>query len=99
MQALQDVEKICSLYRLGTSSIKIAKLYNCSYQSITKLLKRNSVDIRQPTDRKRTHKLVNENYFTEIDTEEKAYILGFFYADAYNKTDGYQIKLDLANQD
>lgn len=27
---------------------------------------------------------VNENYFESIDTPEKAYILGFFYADGYN---------------
>lgn len=26
----------------------------------------------------------NENYFESIDTEKKAYILGFFYADGYN---------------
>lgn len=32
---------------------------------------------------KRIYK-VNENYFENIDTPEKAYILGFFYADGYN---------------
>lgn len=32
---------------------------------------------------KRTYK-VNENYFEKIDTPEKAYVLGFFYADGYN---------------
>lgn len=32
---------------------------------------------------KRIYK-VNENYFEKIDTPEKAYILGFFYADGYN---------------
>ena len=26
----------------------------------------------------------NHNYFKTIDTEEKAYILGFLYADGYN---------------
>ena len=94
-----DTKNICSLYESGTSSMKIAIQYNCSYPTITKLLKQNNVSIRQPTDRKRTHKLVNENYFDEIDTEEKAYVLGFFYADAYNGTDGYQIALNLANKD
>jgi len=32
---------------------------------------------------KRIYK-VNENYFEKIDTPEKAYVLGFFYADGYN---------------
>lgn len=33
----------------------------------------------------------NHNYFKTIDTEEKAYILGFLYADGYNsdKTSSY----------
>ena len=30
---------------------------------------------------------VNENYFNVIDTHEKAYILGFIYADGYNRED------------
>ena len=31
---------------------------------------------------------VNDNYFNVIDTEEKAYILGFLYADGYLASDG-----------
>ena len=30
---------------------------------------------------------VNENYFEKIDSQEKAYILGFIYADGYNRED------------
>lgn len=30
---------------------------------------------------------LNENYFNVIDSHEKAYILGFIYADGYNRED------------
>ena len=29
----------------------------------------------------------NENYFESINTYEKAYVLGFIYADGYNRED------------
>lgn len=95
----KDLKDICSLYEGGNSSITIAKQYNCSYPTITRLLKQYNVEIRQPTLRKRTHQLIDENYFEIIDTEEKAYILGFFYADAYHNTDNFQINLTLNNKD
>lgn len=95
----KEYQQICLLYNNGMSSIKIAKQYNCSYQTICKILKQNNIKIREPSYRKRTHYLLNEDYFQQIDSPEKAYILGYFYADAYNNTDGYQIKLTLNNQD
>lgn len=95
----KEYQQICLLYNNGMSSIKIAKQYNCSYQTICKILQQNNIKIREPSYRKRTHYLLNEDYFQQIDSPEKAYILGYFYADAYNNTDGYQIKLTLNNQD
>lgn len=99
ISAQEDIKNICKLYELGASSIKIADQYNCQYPAITRILKKNNIKIRLPTDRKRLHSIINENYFDSIDTEQKAYILGFFYADAYNSTDNYQIKLTLAVKD
>lgn len=42
---------------------------------------------------------VNENFFDLIDTEEKAYFLGFLYADGTNSTGKTEIKLALHEQD
>ena len=39
---------------------------------------------------------INKNFFKNIDTQEKAYILGFFYADGCNYEDSYRVKIDLA---
>lgn len=38
---------------------------------------------------------MNENYFSEINSHEKAYILGFIYADGYNRED----KLELTQKE
>lgn len=40
---------------------------------------------------------VNRNYFKQIDSENKAYILGFFYADGYNS--GTQASFTQLDQD
>lgn len=42
---------------------------------------------------------INENYFDKIDTEEKAYILGFLYADGNNYLDKAQISMGLEERD
>lgn len=42
---------------------------------------------------------VNSNYFDNIDTEEKAYILGLLYADGYNNEKSNLIRLDLQKDD
>lgn len=52
-----------------------AKFFNIAPSTVTRILKRNNVPIK-------THKHnFNENIFEVIDTEEKAYWLGFIYAD------------------
>lgn len=42
---------------------------------------------------------VNQRYFKTIDSEEKAYILGFLYADGYNNEKTGCIEISLHNQD
>lgn len=42
---------------------------------------------------------INENYFDDIDTAEKAYFLGFLYADGYNNVKKHEIKIRLSIQD
>lgn len=43
--------------------------------------------------------ILNESYFDEIDTPNKAYILGFLYADGYNNRINNSIVLSLSKKD
>lgn len=81
-------DKIISLYQEGNSISQVAKLINIHPSTIAKVLR----DLRVPrrpqhqkghsrnTTKNRKHKF-NLDFFQQIDTEEKAYWLGFLYAD------------------
>jgi hypothetical protein len=66
-------------YLQGLSIQKIAKKRNVSAYSVYKSLKKAGV-VR---DLSKSHikKSINENFFSDINSEEKAYFLGFLYAD------------------
>jgi intein-encoded DNA endonuclease-like protein len=74
---------------------KVAKSFGVSLRPIKRILKKNNIEL---TNRRYE---VNHNYFEIIDTEEKAYWLGFLYADGCvrkNKS-GNQIVLKLSLKD
>lgn len=57
---------------------QIAERYSCSRYVISNILKRNNIEtISQP----RVNKRQKDEYFKNIDTEHKAYWLGFIFAD------------------
>ena len=83
-------DDIIERYKNGEGLKLIAKNYDCDKGSIKKLLIKNGVEIRktqQPYP-------IDETYFDHIDSPNKAYILGFLYADGCNTT-GNKIKLSL----
>lgn len=67
-------DEIIAAYQNGESSLEIAKRYQCDGSSVTRLLKRSGVESRYQYS-------VDDSFFTNIDTEAKAYTLGFFTAD------------------
>lgn len=76
----------------------LSKKYNLTISTISKYIKKelNIYSFKQNIGKKY---LLNENYFEVIDTEEKAYFLGFLYADGCNLTNNTSIKLGLQEQD
>jgi intein-encoded DNA endonuclease-like protein len=70
-------EEVIQKYKELKSVVKVGKVFNVSFGPIKRILKENGYN---PTQRKYK---VNHNYFDNIDTEEKAYWLGFIYADGY----------------
>nr|DAS41432.1 MAG TPA: endonuclease [Bacteriophage sp.] len=95
----QDIiNKIIEDYK--TLSIKnIMKKYNMSSPKIHVILKLNNVEITPSAYHKNYKNKVNHDFFDIIDTEEKAYWLGFLYADGYNDTKFYQVELSLKEED
>ncbi len=75
----EKYEKAKKLYSQGVSLTKISKELEMDRGTLSKNLKKDGVEVvnRQNLSR------VNENIFEIIDTEEKAYWLGFMYADGY----------------
>lgn len=62
------------------ATTKIAKKYGVWSNAINGLLRRRGIKIRERGEAHRIYP-INENFFNNIDSEEKAYTLGLFYAD------------------
>ena len=72
---------IINMYKKGLSITQIGEKLKIYHKLVSKVLKENNSE--RKNNHNRTYKL-NEHYFDKIDTPNKAYILGFFYADGCN---------------
>ncbi len=79
----QHIDEITKLYESGMSLTKIGKQLSIDRKALARLLKNNNIEARSGFSYARKYNL-DEHYFDIIDTEEKAYILGFIYADGNN---------------
>lgn len=88
-------DDVLEQYELLKNIHKVAKHFNTSVGPIKKILKSNGIDL---TNRRYE---VNHNYFDEIDTEEKAYWLGFLFADGYirERKTGNSLEMKLSIKD
>lgn len=75
-------QEIIQRYKNNESMLKISKELKCSTNKIAAALRANNINTSKIY---RTYS-INENVFETIDTEEKAYWLGFLYADGYVNT-------------
>ena len=94
----EEVDKIISLYKEGKSSVEIGKIFGTSHTLILKILKTFSTEDRNRNNRNRKY-CSDKTYFDNIDTEEKAYFLGFLYSDGNVKKDKSRVSLTLAEHD
>src|ERR1022692_4624832 len=77
----QMLEESIELYKTGLPMLKVCSITGISFGPLQQnLQKRNLSRSNKQNSRKYQ---VNHNYFHTIDSEEKAYWLGFFYADGY----------------
>ena len=74
-----DLNKIIELNQQGFSQKEITKIFNRNnYQDIQSFLRRHNVKL---VWKKKKKYPIDESFFETIDSEIKAYLLGFFYAD------------------
>lgn len=75
-----DDNKIRELYKDGKSTREIGKIIGCSGVTVSSHLKKMGTKIRDLHNSRKIYSF-NENYFENIDCEQKAYWLGFIAAD------------------
>lgn len=80
------------------SILDISKKFNVSTTPITRILKDNGVKLINKKAFVRKHN-VNDDYFNKIDTEEKAYWLGFIASDGYITNNRVGIGLSIIDKE
>lgn len=88
---------IIEMYNFGLSMQKIMGILKIGKKKVLDILNKNNISIRDNSDY-RIYTL-NENYFDIIDSPNKAYILGFLYADGCVSKNKYNIQLSLQEGD
>ena len=92
----EQVAYIINKYLNENYTLKqLGKEFNCSYSTIRNLLNKHKIKSRgnkqgYPRD---------EFYFNRIDTEEKAYWLGFLYTDGCVHSNNYEISVNITDRE
>jgi hypothetical protein len=94
---IESVKSIISLYEEGRTTKEISTQLDIPVPTVISNLKRYRVALRPP----RRRYTLNEEYFNDINSIDKAYFLGLLYADGnISKTkDGYRVKIGLQERD
>ena len=78
------------------STVKIGKEFNCCHKTIARILEKNGI---KRVGKGRRKYYFDEHYFDIIDTQNKAYILGFLFADGNNYSSKGTISISLKEED
>lgn len=93
-----EIVKICDLYKNGLTTYKLAEMFNVSRWKISNILHKNNIVVNNNKDIYKKYSC-QLDYFKEIDSEEKAYWLGFIYADGYVTEKCFGIALSIIDKD
>lgn len=94
----EDIKKICDLYISGQSCLSIGKRFNVGHGTIAKYVKNNNILIRDPYIVAKVYSSDN-HFFDVIDSEIKAYWLGFIAADGNIHEGALQVVLSSKDHD
>ena len=93
----EQKQNVICLYNNGYSQCEIVQLTKLNRRTINSILIDNGVIKRGREDYRKYY--INQNYFDDIDTQNKAYVLGFLYADGNASSNKNNIYLSLHKQD
>lgn len=101
MKSYKDKDTLEKLYLKYGNQITISKILNCNPKTVSVWMKKFGIKtVGSQGARKNNY---NQDFFEKIDTEEKAYWLGFIYADGcvYQSTDkkSYRLQINLKLED
>lgn len=88
-------QEVIAKYQTGESYQSIANFYKVSFHTISNILKKNNI----ARNNKYQNINLDENYFEQIDTKDKAYFLGFMLADGNVSLKENIIQLSLSSKD
>ncbi|ABS83598.1 mobile intron protein [Bacillus phage 0305phi8-36] len=96
---MDKLEKAIEFYKNGMPLLDAWKATGCGRNKLQRTLKERGL-MRSPRDNSRKYTL-DESFFETIDTQEKAYWLGFMYADGYvsNTRNDYNVGIALGIKD
>ena len=95
----KEKSELFTKYETGKyTGADLAEYYNISSVAVNALLRRHGYKAKSQSELRRKYN-IDETFFDVIDTEEKAYFLGFLYADGYNNTDRNSVNLSLKEDD
>lgn len=92
------VEKVCKDYIDGFSQEETSERNHISRPLVRRILKENNIPIRRDFSWLKKYD-IDENYFSTIDTQNKAYFLGFMYADGNVSKDENTVQICLQDRD
>lgn len=88
-------QEVITRYKNGESCQVIADSFKVTFHTISNILEKNNID----RDNKYKNINLNENYFEKIDSNDKAYFLGFMLTDGNISLNENIIRLSLSSKD
>jgi intein-encoded DNA endonuclease-like protein len=85
------------IYEKNNSLRKTSKILNMSRSTLTRIFKENNIKINKPYIAKKPKFI--ESFFESINSQEKAYWLGFLYADGYLNIKENKLRIELNVKD
>lgn len=95
----EEKNELFKMFETGNyTGTDLSNYFPISSVAINSLLRRNGYKSKSQSDLQRKYPL-KEDFFDNIDTEEKAYVLGLLYADGNNNEERNSISLGLKETD